>query len=451
MRSKTAFFRGFRPKTRMSTEPLTVTEERLVPRSHRRDRIEVILSRSVGIVGIVFGLMALPVALEQRDILQPVWFWVTVVSGYGSLVLNVVASIIQRFVRSANVAVSLLWLLTMAFWPLLVVDPDLDIGGRPWPWFLASVAVAAAAVAYLKVRRPIAYLVMAVVAYGYVRLLPSGGGAPIDEMLLDVLSTITFGGAVITIVIVFRRASSAVDEAQSAALFRHSQAATQDAISRERVRVDALVHDSVLAALLEAARSTTPEAMDLSAKLAEEALGHLEAAAEVSSSTVEWNAASDLPDRLERAVGQLGGDVSMRIGALDGRMLPIAVSDALHSAAMQAVVNSLQHAGDDAARWITVQAVGSHGIRVEVGDTGVGFLSDKLPGARLGLRLGLRVSIIERVAAIGGVAEIDSSPGEGTIVTLDWGGSEAVPIDPDGPDADRAEQSIAGYDRGVLS
>ncbi|MBX3094222.1 MAG: ATP-binding protein [Cryobacterium sp.] len=407
----------------MSTERLTRPGAPPVRRSPRRDRIEVILSRAVGIVGIAFGLMAFPVAIEQREILSPMGFWVTLIAVYGSLVVNVVASIVQRFVRTANAAVAIIWLVTMALWPLFVVDAAVVVDGRAWPWFLASVAVAAAAGAYLKVRRPITYLAMAVIAYGYVRLLPSGGGAPLDEMLLDVLSTVTFGGAVITIFTVFRRASSAVDKAQAAALSRYAEAATQDAISRERVRVDALVHDSVLTTLVEAARSTTPEAMELSARMAEEAIGHLEAAGEASSRTTEQeteqDAGSSLAARLEQAVAQLGGDVVLRVGELEGRMLPLAVSDALHSAAMQAVINSLQHAGARVARWLAVHAVGDSGIRVEVGDTGVGFLIDELPSERLGLR----VSVIERVTAVGGSVEIDSHPGEGTIVTLQWPGN----------------------------
>ncbi len=40
--------------------------------------------------------------------------------------------------------------------------------------------------------------------------------------------------------------------------------------------------------------------------------------------------------------------------------------------------------------------------------------------------LGLRVSIVERVANAGGQAEIDSAPGEGTVVTIRWPFVDAV-------------------------
>lgn len=263
---------------------------------------------------------------------------------------------------------------------------------------------------------------MAVTAYAYVRVLPAGGAAPWDEMLLDVLSTVTFGGAVITIATVFRHAASRVDEAQFAALSRHSEAAVEDAIGRERVRVDALVHDSVLTTLREAARARAPEAMVLTARMAKEALGHLKAAASVSDVSELGIRAGEFAARLEAAVNQLGRDVPVRLGALGGIALPVAVADALHSAAMQAFVNSVQHAGGSASRWVEVRGWGSDGVRVEVGDTGVGFVSDELPGERIGLR----VSVVERVRAVGGAVDIDSQPGEGTVVALEWRGSGGV-------------------------
>jgi signal transduction histidine kinase len=56
------------------------------------------------------------------------------------------------------------------------------------------------------------------------------------------------------------------------------------------------------------------------------------------------------------------------------------------------------------------------GIMVEIGDTGVGFDPEVVPVERLGLR----VSIIERIAGVGGIATIDSAIGEGTVVTIEW-------------------------------
>jgi signal transduction histidine kinase len=81
------------------------------------------------------------------------------------------------------------------------------------------------------------------------------------------------------------------------------------------------------------------------------------------------------------------------------------------------MVNSLQHAGGDGVtRWLAIRGLAEGGIQVEVGDTGEGFILGAVPTERLGLR----VSIIERVANAGGVVAVDSAPGEGTVVRIRW-------------------------------
>jgi signal transduction histidine kinase len=53
---------------------------------------------------------------------------------------------------------------------------------------------------------------------------------------------------------------------------------------------------------------------------------------------------------------------------------------------------------------------------VEVGDTGLGFSVLEVPVERLGVR----VSIIERVAKAGGSVEVESTPGAGTVIDIRW-------------------------------
>jgi signal transduction histidine kinase len=80
------------------------------------------------------------------------------------------------------------------------------------------------------------------------------------------------------------------------------------------------------------------------------------------------------------------------------------------------MVNSLQHAGSDVDRWVVVRGSEDGSVEVQIGDRGVGFDPATVPTERLGVR----VSILERVASAGGRAEITSGPGEGTVVTLRW-------------------------------
>jgi signal transduction histidine kinase len=79
-------------------------------------------------------------------------------------------------------------------------------------------------------------------------------------------------------------------------------------------------------------------------------------------------------------------------------------------------VNSVQHAGDgDVSRWVRVEQQGQ-GVLVEVGDEGRGFDVAAIPAERLGVRR----SIVERVATVDGRAEVHTAPGEGTRIVLTW-------------------------------
>jgi len=94
--------------------------------------------------------------------------------------------------------------------------------------------------------------------------------------------------------------------------------------------------------------------------------------------------------------------------------LPVPVVLALRHACNEALMNVRKHAG-------TLQAVvtiepAHGGTRMTVRDDGEGF------DPSLGTGFGTTQSIIERMAEVGGRAEIDSAPGGGTRVTL-WGPS----------------------------
>jgi signal transduction histidine kinase len=97
-------------------------------------------------------------------------------------------------------------------------------------------------------------------------------------------------------------------------------------------------------------------------------------------------------------------------------VLPVAVSAAVRHAAREALANVLSHAGTGEA-WVDLAiAAPPGGLRVTVRDTGVGFDPAQVDASRLGLRR----SVIERMADCGGRAEVRSAPGAGTVVSLAW-------------------------------
>jgi signal transduction histidine kinase len=110
--------------------------------------------------------------------------------------------------------------------------------------------------------------------------------------------------------------------------------------------------------------------------------------------------------------------------------VPGQVAVAMAYAVREALVNVAAHAGTGQA-WVDVSLAGppaaDGGVRVTIRDAGVGFD----PAAVDPARLGLRRSIIERVADLGGRASVRSQPGEGTVVNLLWPASAAGVSFPD--------------------
>lgn len=381
-----------------------------------RRRIETVASRSVAIYGLVFGAQTLPMALAQIGQVQPGWAWLFLVVVYAGLLAAVVASMARRFVRFANAFIASAFLTALVAWPLIALDPVSVAPGRPWLWFLCTVATASAAIAF-STRVAAGYLVLVPAAYGVVRVLPSGGGQSVPSALLDVAYAIILGGAVQLIITLLRQASSAVDTAQSAALDRYSYAVRQHATELERGQVDAIVHDSVLTTLLSAARAYTPEAMALVTVMADNAMGHLKDAASASPDSDTAERLDQLAQRIVDASLTLTRPFDVRSSGVDVGPIPRKSAEAVYSAAVQAMVNSIQHAGEGKIRrWLAVSSAAGGQIRVEVGDAGSGFVVDRVPTERLGLR----ISIFERVVRAGGRVEIDSLPGSGTRITIDW-------------------------------
>ena len=102
--------------------------------------------------------------------------------------------------------------------------------------------------------------------------------------------------------------------------------------------------------------------------------------------------------------------------------VPAPVAAAFAHAVHEALSNVASHAGTGEA-WVEVSLPASGGrakplgdLDVTVRDVGAGFDPARVDPARLGLRR----SIIERMADWGGQASIRSAPGQGTTVSLRW-------------------------------
>ncbi len=382
-----------------------------------RRQIETVASRSIAIFSVVFGAQTFPILLGQYSEMRPEWALVVSVATYGSILLLLVASFTKRFVRLAGCFVAFAWLVSMATWPLTASPALATANERPWLWYLCTVATAAAALS-LKPLAATIYLIAAPVAYGLTRLPAAGGARGVGPAAFDTVYAIILGGAVLIIVTLLRQAAASVDSAQATALDRYAHAVRQHATEVERVQVDSIVHDSVLTTFLSAAAADTPESKELATRMAKNAMGHLKAAAAATPDDDATMTNSQLSHRIMGATATLSAPFELRTRDIGQGVIPVHVAEAVYSASVQAMVNSLQHAGQgpEVTRWLSIRGKEYGGIRVDIGDTGTGFELDTVPTERLGLR----VSILERVASAGGAVEIDSALGHGTVISIQW-------------------------------
>jgi len=381
-----------------------------------RKQVERVISRSVAVIGLVFGAQTIPWLLAQLDEAQPWWLIIFVPSLFGLLVLVVVLSFANRGVRAVHGTFAVVYFLALLSWPFTVL-PDVEVfSGIHWLNYLITVGTAMAAIAF---SRPVAtvYLFAAPVVYLIVRILPVGGGAPWQLAVLESIYALILGSAIMIIITMLRQAATNVDDAQATALRRYGNAVRQHATEVERVQVDSIVHDSVLTTLISAARAFSRDAQRLAAVMAGNAIGHLKEAAATSPDDISTVQATELAQRVVTSADLLAANFSCAVRSVGARSLPAVAAEAVHSAAVQAMVNSLQHAGGtDVQRSVEVRGLEGNGIEVIITDAGEGFDLSEIPHERLGVR----VSIVERVANAGGRTTVTSAPGEGTQVAIQW-------------------------------
>jgi signal transduction histidine kinase len=407
--------------------PVSVGQPNLI-RSTRnsisRSQIETVASRSVALFGLANAIQVIPTALQQSEAVLPVWSLIVNVSIFGGLIAAIIASFTKRWVKAVNGYVALSWFFGTITWPFAVLDPTPG-SDRPWLWFLMTAAIAAAAIAW-PVWAAIAASIVLPSAYGVVRLTPAGGQAPFGIVTLDVIYSILLGGAVVLIITLLRGAAASVDAAQSTALDRYAHAVRQHATEVERVQVDAIVHDSVLTTFLSAARAQTPAAELLASRMATNAMGYLRGAATSSPDDSSVVGRVEVADRIRVAAAGASMPIDVMSTVEVESDLPMQAAEALYSAAVQAMVNSTQHAGGPSVRrWVEMRDDPGGRFAVEVGDTGTGFDVRTIPTERIGLR----VSIVERVSNAGGSATVVSDPLAGTVITLRWPAGAPAGVD----------------------
>jgi signal transduction histidine kinase len=385
-----------------------------------RARIESVVSRATGICGFVFALQSLPAVVKSGAYLTPAWAVALPAVVFTSILVVVVASILGRGVIAAAGLMATVFVLALVLWPAAVSHPDAIAGTQPWLWYTVTVSTACAVIAF-NVWLAGFYIVAVPLIYAVVRSLPSGGQVSPGLAALDAVYVFILGAFILLLVTTLRQAADRVDRAQQAAMLRYSVAVKQDAMEAERLHVDALVHDRVLTTLLSASKSTSAMERDLVVGMARDALVALRSSGDPGDPGVDTSL-SELAARLAKAARVLSPDISYAQESIPALAVPGDVAEAMFSAAVQAMVNSLDHAAGPSPdmasplRTISVHPDHEEGFAVQISDTGVGFDPDAVPQQRLGLR----VSIRERVATVGGIVQVRSVPGGGASIIMVW-------------------------------
>ncbi|MVU76830.1 ATP-binding protein [Nocardia sp. ET3-3] len=405
-----AFAQRVRGTLLMKEDPATAAYDRIMRR----------LGISIGIAGMIFGGFELPEVAEQGRY-APMWWTVTaLVLAFGWYpVIGVVAAVSgPRAIRFVSGCAAVSFLAALATIPFGLHLHTID-ATTVWPYRMTPLAVTAAVLAW-QTRLTVGYLLVAATSAAAASLytVPAFTTQYVAENFLRAVglsALFVWCGTAAT------GAAARVDRESAIASRRAAAQAAAQSRDRERARFAALTHDAVLSTLLEASRAGT--ASDVLQRQAERTLEQLD----------EYRGEDRDPDLLDArsavlflraAVQEINPSVRFATRTwpgYDDLRMPVHSASTIAAALAEAVRNSLRHAavpGREVRRTVTA-TVSAGSIRIAFSDNGAGFDLAAVSADRLGISM----SILGRMRQLaGGSAFVESQPGEGTTVTLVWGG-----------------------------
>ncbi len=250
---------------------------------------------------------------------------------------------------------------------------------------------------------------------------PADGPAAALESVWPVVATAVAGGVLVPLM---RTAGDRADRAQRQV--RAVKAAASRAAGRREAHrhFQGVLHDEISTALQAISMPGVPVA-----RLREAAAGAVAALAAAPTGP-GLGGRTDLA-AVVRSLRPPRG-TTMTIEVTGQVPVPPEVAEALTGAAREALRNVEDHAGARAVQVSLRQGTrdhtdntgrGSDGFTLLVTDDGRGFPAEELSATSVGLRR----SVIRRMAAVGGSAEVSSTPGRGTTVRLQWSPPAAAP------------------------
>ena len=385
-------------------------------KSYSISRVNLMLGRiySIALSGITAE--AIVNGFGQLGSLNPIIFFVSA----GLLVAAVAGVVVSAWFAPSRIifwlrSVAIVALGLIATWPLHF-DPTqvIPAGFQPWIWWPLGICAIAAGTTF-RFGVGAGYLLFMTITWPILKVSGFGGSGQLLLGIQEALHLFVFSSVLIALVLALRWEAGKTDAANQVAIASAVESARVDAAEIERSRLDALVHDSVLTTLLIAAHAESDQERVLASKSANDAIDRLRSARSENLATTELTLASFF-HALELRIQQASPEFEVSISRLSDLPISSKIADALTEATLQAVDNSLKHAGQASERVVRLRGQQS-GLKIVVSDNGKGFRPSQVAKDRIGISS----SIVTRAANVGGRVFINSSPGAGTNVVIEWG------------------------------
>lgn len=382
-----------------------------------RARLERLLYSSVGLAALIYGGVLYPGSggISGQTPQLEVWYAAALVGV--AIMMPVALGVLtwvlpRRTVRRLAGSTALLFLFGMMAFPWGLSTPTLADNAIPWYQGIHALHGMIAAIAWQR-RGVWLYGLSQGVAIGVVQQMVRDDAA--KAAFLDGVGSLVFIIILMAATMGVMGAADRLDHASALARAQAARTAATRTREREETRINAMVHDDIMSVLLTASRENPPESLGDQARIAIASIASLETRDASSRVYSNRETAVALLDVIQRVAPSTevarheAGDVDV----------PADVVTALCDALAEALRNSVRHAGldgGDVPRHVTI-AADDRGLVVTMQDDGKGFNTRTVQSRRLGIRL----SIIERMSMVeGGSGDVASRVGEGTTVTLTW-------------------------------
>lgn len=395
-----------------------------------------VLCIAVAAAGVIFGVLSLGSFLAQGWHPNPPLAAAAWLSAFG---LPVTLGLCCRWASPRTLhgiaaLQAVCFIVICLFW--LLVGPGPLPKGAEIPWMITYTGVPCVAVAVFAGHKTAwAFTWLATGLSGVVRFGTTTEHLPVLVGLADGLYSLLLVSTFVALTLAARHAAGRVDE--TTRLTRQAEARRAARVSRrqERLRIDALVHDSVISTLLMAGLGRSP--LPVVSEHAAKTLRQLDALREPPVQPVVL--VSEVLRQLTRLAGQIAPDAVVRRdtpGRSDStaaveRTVPAVAVAAMLGAVGEALRNSVRAAAGPGGpagparrvcRTITLLST-TDVCQITVSDDGVGFDPALVPPERLGIAQ----SILGRMQQVpGGAANLRSAPGQGTDVVITWAPERVV-------------------------